>query len=930
MSLARQKGPRKDGPPHGPGSPTGQRGRGGGPGGGGGVWRGNNPSIMQNYNPRTPPPPTSPALHAAGLPTNGMPPAGAQNNSTINANDAGSAGKNSNIPHTLPPAHLLGSLLVVTTRSGSRHEGTLIAPEQNVPAISLKDARDLVNPGAPVIPSLLIPIQQLAHWRRPDPAPVPSTNGPKALDSFRTDTDISASTNGHRERELKAWQPEGPTSPNNAGVDHNGVNRDNQTFGGATTQPNGGWDQFAANEKLFGVTTDFNEEIYTTKLDRNSSDYKERERKAQQLANEIQGSFSANPHLREERNNAGDDSGTNEEDKYGAVVRSAGAYVPPGARRSECGSSQLPKPVAASSVVSTPNNVPIVSVNGPDGAVGGVQGLVAKANAATATAAPTASTEASPTQGSQTADDPAVASFRDFVTTEKQKLVQKKQAIAKSEKDKRLADLIKFSNSFKLNKPIPADLVTILAKDEDKQKAILEKSAKDAEDCKARAIGQTYPPTSLPGGDIPKQTGAPVATAAAPKPPAMNRASVIQPIPPFKGGMTASASTKVASPDASKSAQNNSNATPAGAVAAASTSKVSEKEPAGAPNNRPKRIQMMVPKIPPFDPSKRRVANNGAEASGSNGSVGSSAAADGSGIVTPTSPRTAAAAATKLNAGASSFKPNPNASAFKPGSSASSSAAPPVKPAAAAPVPETSAAPNPYFGTRPIKKGTPVHIKDDFNPFKYAKVSEASAVPANWAFTGKRYMAVFPPIPHPPPPQQAHMPANAPPASYDESAQQVPPQSMPTGYPTMMFYNPYQYPGAQPPQPQMMAGPNGVGPPGPYMTGPYMQPMPYPQGMPPNAAPGMYGPPQMNGMPPGQYMPPPPPQGGYQQNGRGSMPPTPIPQHAYAAYHHQSPQMGHQHPLPYQMMMPPTGQGGPPHGYEAQQPQTGGPMGVGH
>lgn len=35
---------------------------------------------------------------------------------------------------------------------------------------------------------------------------------------------------------------------------------------------------------------------------------------------------------------------------------------------------------------------------------------------------------------------------------------------------------------------------------------------------------------------------------------------------------------------------------------------------------------------------------------------------------------------------------------------------------------------NPFFGTRPVKKGPPVSVKDDFNPFKYNKVAEASAV----------------------------------------------------------------------------------------------------------------------------------------------------------------------------------------------------------
>lgn len=82
------------------------------------------------------------------------------------------------------------------------------------------------------------------------------------------------------------------------------------------------------------MTTNFDEEIYTTKLDRTAPDYKDRERKAQQIANEILGvsmglptfvqraltipdsqSSTSNPHIAEERNLANDDSGKNEEDK---------------------------------------------------------------------------------------------------------------------------------------------------------------------------------------------------------------------------------------------------------------------------------------------------------------------------------------------------------------------------------------------------------------------------------------------------------------------------------------------------------------------------------------------------------------------------------------------------------------------------------------
>jgi hypothetical protein len=41
--------------------------------------------------------------------------------------------------------------------------------------------------------------------------------------------------------------------------------------------------------------------------------------------------------------------------------------------------------------------------------------------------------------------------------------------------------------------------------------------------------------------------------------------------------------------------------------------------------------------------------------------------------------------------------------------------------------------PNPFFGKVGLKK-TPVHVKDDFNPFKFNKVAEASAVSAYQIF----------------------------------------------------------------------------------------------------------------------------------------------------------------------------------------------------
>ena len=107
--------------------------------------------------------------------------------------------------------------------------------------------------------------------------------------AFRTDTEISRAAAAKRERELQAWQPdaaEPPVLPVTGGFDHQGG--DDVTFGpGASSS--GQWDQFAANERLFGVRTHYDEDEYTTRLDRSAKDFKERERRAEQIAAEITG-----------------------------------------------------------------------------------------------------------------------------------------------------------------------------------------------------------------------------------------------------------------------------------------------------------------------------------------------------------------------------------------------------------------------------------------------------------------------------------------------------------------------------------------------------------------------------------------------------------------------------------------------------------------
>ena len=76
-----------------------------------------------------------------------------------------------------------------------------------------------------------------------------------------------------------------PSAVGPPGTTH-GPHNDDITFG-AGASGHGGWNQFSVNEKLFGVKTGFDEDLYTTKLDRSGADFAEREKRAQALANEI-------------------------------------------------------------------------------------------------------------------------------------------------------------------------------------------------------------------------------------------------------------------------------------------------------------------------------------------------------------------------------------------------------------------------------------------------------------------------------------------------------------------------------------------------------------------------------------------------------------------------------------------------------------------
>ena len=103
---------------------------------------------------------------------------------------------------------------------------------------------------------------------------------------FQTDADISASK-GPKERDLQRWVLDGPDPAiaSSGSKGNNGRGGDSETFGANSA---GGWDQFETNKRLFGADSTYDENLYTTRLDRSAPDFAVRKREAERLANEIQ------------------------------------------------------------------------------------------------------------------------------------------------------------------------------------------------------------------------------------------------------------------------------------------------------------------------------------------------------------------------------------------------------------------------------------------------------------------------------------------------------------------------------------------------------------------------------------------------------------------------------------------------------------------
>lgn len=123
---------------------------------------------------------------------------------------------------------------------------------------------------------------------------------------FKTDADISkpvaTADVSDRDRKLERWQIEG------------------EDVGTLEHTQNDTWDQFEVNKNKFGVQSTFDEHLYTTAIDVDHPEYKDRVKRAEKLAREIEGQSTSNVHLAEDRGQQLE-AEVDEEDLFSGVAR---------------------------------------------------------------------------------------------------------------------------------------------------------------------------------------------------------------------------------------------------------------------------------------------------------------------------------------------------------------------------------------------------------------------------------------------------------------------------------------------------------------------------------------------------------------------------------------------------------------------------------
>lgn len=171
---------------------------------------------------------------------------------------------------------IVGHKVTAKLRNNAIYEGVFhgCSLEPDDFSITLKCARE-INGSDHVIPVLMIPGKDFLQVSAMAVSVGDILMGEDSIGRFATDAEIAGQkSSANTERELVPWA--GPGQADAGSLD--------EDLGRA--EP-GQWDQFKANEQRWGITTTFNEELYTTKLDPNTIS-KEKRDEADRIAREIE------------------------------------------------------------------------------------------------------------------------------------------------------------------------------------------------------------------------------------------------------------------------------------------------------------------------------------------------------------------------------------------------------------------------------------------------------------------------------------------------------------------------------------------------------------------------------------------------------------------------------------------------------------------
>ena len=303
---------------------------------------------------------------------------------------------------------------------------------------------------------------------------------------------------------------------------------------------------------MYGVQSTYDEDIYTTTINRNNPDYRRRQAEADRIAREIEGSAPANAHVAEERRrDANKDDDDDEEAKYSGVrrepaslpKRAAGAYVPP-SQRAISNAPTVPGAPFDPAIISSSVSKSTATPTPPPAAASAPPTEKPKlaespAPAASLQAAPplshTVSQEEKPVAANPAKPKPTTTehlvrdtadAFKQFANNEKLRLRQAqemKRTMGRAEKNVKLNDLKKFAANFKLKSRVPDDLVPILAKDREKQLEIQSKAEEAAKEEEQRARAKELEKAAAPSSSNLSNAATAVASTPAADPRALNQ-----------------------------------------------------------------------------------------------------------------------------------------------------------------------------------------------------------------------------------------------------------------------------------------------------------------------------------------------------------------------------------------------------------------------